>query len=252
MDRPSTKLASSHLGMPLAQYVSAYENAIMTPPDWFSDPGYERAQADIRKVSILGRDGLHDLDQISISTFRSIMHYSYSPNGYRDLGSPLLISGCIKIMSKIKESDVGSFLSYELGFTCFHIVSVGLAVCLLRGGQDLGFEIKSIVVHPELQKLYELSQRTSRIVADLASHMGGHQRDRHNCILGWSACPEHKKGSLIVSIAEAGVLLDLLYMDRHPFLEALGLTYLPGLSAVTFVLWRYVMYQRYVHPDTER
>ncbi|CAE6504111.1 unnamed protein product [Rhizoctonia solani] len=226
MDKSHSSLATSNLGMPLEQYVLAYRNAIMGPPDWFGELQHERVLADIEKVSVIGRARLYNLDNISISTLRSILHYSYSPSYYRVLGSPALISGCIKIMSSIRGLGRESSLGYELGYACLQIIAIGLGACLLQSGKDLGFSVEespAAPFGPEIPRIYEVSQVTSQLVAELASHLGG---------------------SLVISVSEAGALLNLLYTDRHPFLQVMRSTYLQGLSAVTFVLWRYATYQR--------
>ncbi|EUC62930.1 hypothetical protein RSOL_464690 [Rhizoctonia solani AG-3 Rhs1AP] len=242
MDNSTTGITRSHLGLTLEQYIVAYRNTFLEPPNWFLDLQYEKVQADIKTVSEFGRDGLYDTPNLSISTLRSIMHYSYSPTGYQDLGSPELISGCIRIMSSITMAGKEPFLSYEMGYICLHIVAIGLGACLFRRGQTQGVEINDASF--EIPVMYKASHITSQMVAELAAHLGGQQRDTYNCILGWSACPEHQRSQLVVSVAEAGTLLHLLYRARHQFLRILQSTYLVGPSAVTFVLWRYVTYQR--------
>ncbi|CAE6531474.1 unnamed protein product [Rhizoctonia solani] len=247
MDNSAKEITSSHLGMELEQYLLAYRSAIMSPPDWFGPWRYEKGRANIEIISALGRDGIVNVDDLSVSTLRSILHHSYSPTGRRELGSPALISGCIRILKSIRDEIGESPFRFELGFLCFHVIAIGMGGCLIERGQELGFEVNSITFGSEIPKIYEVPVDTSQVIVELGSHVGGRQRDSHNCMLGWSPCPEHKQGSPVVSLGEAGALLDLLYMDRHLFLGVLRSTYLPGLSAITFILWRYVTYQRFLN-----
>ncbi|CAE6488731.1 unnamed protein product [Rhizoctonia solani] len=237
----------SRWGMPLEQYVLTYGTG-KPQPDWVGGTCHEKVLADIKKVSALGLGELHYPSGISITTLRSILH-SHSPIDYVELGSPAFISGCIKLMSSIRLIEKGSPFSYELGYACFRMVAIGLAVCLLRRAAELEMRIGKIIRKANPKALTEntIQLHITHLVQDLAIHLGGREKDAYNCIVGWSACPEHPKCSAppIVSLSDTCTLLNILYEDRRLLLQAFALLCPTGISAVIFLLWRYVSYERF-------
>ncbi|CAE6415262.1 unnamed protein product [Rhizoctonia solani] len=92
------------------------------------------------------------------------------------------------------------------------------------------------------------------VVSELGTHSEGDNKESYNCVLGWSCCHECPRESEIASRSDASMLLKLLWDDDKQFTKAMLWTYSPGLSSVMYLLWRYVIYERYLqaHPSPER
>ena len=58
-------------------------------------------------------------------------------------------------------------------------------------------------------------------------------------ILGWAGIDHHRHPLLILR-TDSLLLLNLLWENRKSFLIASMSTYMPGMSAVAYLLWRYV------------
>ncbi|KAL5639460.1 hypothetical protein ACGC1H_006828 [Rhizoctonia solani] len=233
MDHSEHLINISRLGMPLEQYILTYRtNEAMHRPstDWT-----ERIKANIEKVSEIGREGGHISGDISISTIRPILLYSYSPFSYRDLSSPPLIRGCLKIMCSLKLLDISPF-SHELGYACFRIITLALGLCLAQRAQGLGLVDYDFDGHG----LRKVSQHVAELVNTIVLQTGDQMDKGYNCILGWFDCRQHSTSSPIISLPEARTLLELLFDDRQRFIRAIRSTYQPCLPTIVFFLWRFV------------
>jgi hypothetical protein len=100
----------------------------------------------------------------------------------------------------------------------------------------------NMILDPGLRPLLLLSKHVSRVIQGLIEN----ESDRnYDWILGWSKSPGHSQQPVLVSRPEALSLLNMLWEDRKMFLRAFTSTYSPGLSAVIFLLWRYLVLERY-------
>ncbi|CAE6422654.1 unnamed protein product [Rhizoctonia solani] len=235
MDRSENVFSFSRLGMPLKQYILIYQTKLNEALD---PPNTESIKACIAKVSELGRAGRRISNEISISTIRPILLYSYSPLSYQDLSSPALISGCLKIMSSLELLDVVSPFSHELGYACFRIILLSLGLCLARRAHFLGF-IDSNFDGDDPDTVW---RSIAHLIKSVVLRTGDQLDD---CALGWFNCPNHKLCSAIISLAEAKTLLRLIFNDRKRFIRAIRSTYVPGLPTLVYFMWKYVPTQRF-------
>ncbi|KEP49197.1 MYND finger protein [Rhizoctonia solani 123E] len=237
-------LVPSRWGRPLESYVVEYgmDGAIV---DLLSAVNMNDLDHDseIEKISSVSTNDWQGLNRVTISAIKKLLRLPYSPHTYPKLASPALIHGCIKLMSTIKISNRTSPFSYELGYACFRLVTACIGACLLHNTGTPAFVERSAELRPAF---------VTPVVEGIISHSGGRDRQDYNCVLGWSSCPTHAdhQVQVIVSLSDTRLLMEMLYDDRHLFLKALRSTHSPGLSAVVFLIWRYVNYQRFLQGPT--
>ncbi|CAE6509013.1 unnamed protein product [Rhizoctonia solani] len=234
MDRAESLLDISRLGLPLEKYILIYRTKLNKA---LGPPNLGKIKTCIEKISKLGQAGSRIPEDISISIVRPVLLYSYSPLSYRDLSSPALISGCLKIMSSLELLGVISPFSHELGYACFCIILRSLGLCLVQRAQILGF-VDSNFDEDDPDTMW---QSTTDLIKEVVWRKGDELDD---CILGWFDCPNHNPGLPIISLSEAKTLLRLLSDDRQRFIRAIRATHLPGLPILTYSLWKYICTQR--------
>lgn len=133
--------------------------------------------------------------------------------------------------------------SYEYGYLCFRIIAIALSVSLIERIQLLDMMTDEMMDDPETELLVTLTRYAS---AALASVLEATEDERDsNWLLGWIKSPHHPQQSFLVQRADTSSLLHTIWEDRKAFLKALVSTYLPGLSPVLFILWRYVSVEWY-------
>lgn len=97
--------------------------------------------------------------------------------------------------------------------------------------------IANMVNDSETDPLLIISGHVSRALeAEMITYNAGKGCD---FILGW-AQTDHQRHPGLVLRADALLLLNLLWENRKSFLIACMSTYMPGMSAVAYLLWRYV------------
>ncbi|CAE6420806.1 unnamed protein product [Rhizoctonia solani] len=242
-------LVPGRWGRPLEQYL----------PDYTEDRAFEELQAilaghgsseirdGVQRVSAISLDHLDEPHTVTASTLRSLLWLALTPATYPQLASPALIRGCIALMSTIKPMGKMSPFSYELGYLCFRLITISIGACLLDNTGVHAFKSRIQELRPAL---------VTPIVEGLIGGTGGRDRENCCCILGWTLCPRHAQAEvqLIVPLSDTRLLMEMLYTDRHLLLKSLISTHAPGLSAVVFLMWRYVNYQRFLqhHSLTNR
>ncbi|EUC59848.1 hypothetical protein RSOL_326460 [Rhizoctonia solani AG-3 Rhs1AP] len=236
-------LVPSYWGRPLEHYLSDYMlwGAVTVDSLMSSDnlTMIDEFRDNIDRVSAIASGDPDMSNQVSVSTLRSLHRMPYKPETYVHMANPPLISGCIKLMASIRGSGKPSPFSYELGYLSFRLVEICLGACLLDNHRVLAFKTRSPLCKPNL---------VPPVVEELSTHAGGGGRESYNCVLGWSFCPDHATADypLIISLSDTRLLMELLYSDRKLFLEAMRATHAiaGNLSALVFLFWRYVNYQR--------
>ncbi|CAE6472534.1 unnamed protein product [Rhizoctonia solani] len=123
--------------------------------------------------------------RISAKIIRPILLHSYRPADYRHFGCPMMIRVFINFIISMCVSYNESPFSCESGYACFRIVALGLGVCLIREGQDLGFrEARNLTSFRGLD-LHAMSLHINSVVYKWVSAMD-HIADFEEGIIGWS------------------------------------------------------------------
>ncbi|KDN34230.1 hypothetical protein RSAG8_12673, partial [Rhizoctonia solani AG-8 WAC10335] len=166
---------------------------------------------------------------------RHILLYSYRPSDYLDFASPMMISGLIKVLSAMCVPCDDSPFSCESGYACFRLIALGLGVCLIRKGQDLGLrEARKLTSFKGLD-LHAMSLHILRLVHELALATDS-QKGWDDRIFGWSGRQQCQEGPTIISLTDAETLLTV-YID---FQRSLNDQYLAKQRLDSFreVFWR--------------
>ncbi|KAG8688745.1 hypothetical protein FRC11_004849, partial [Ceratobasidium sp. 423] len=200
---------------------------------------------------------------VTLSDLKSILTFSRAAVSYPCYASRPLIRGCIYLMNTIKLSGKISVgipkalaltqvaqsiqpFNYEYGYLCFRIMTIALGTCLLNNSVGVEFATADMIHNSTSPLMPLLDFHVAQIMESAIRHTEGEGRDMYNCILGWSRCEDHPDKDVIVSVADVGTLFRLLWEDRALFLKAMTDTISPGLSAVIYLIWRYVIYGRYL------
>ncbi|CAE6422045.1 unnamed protein product [Rhizoctonia solani] len=122
-------------------------------------------------------------------------------------------------------------------------MTVALGACLLNDKGVLESTI-TYMIADEDSTIRAFSSHVSSIIEEAITHGVGRGRETYNCMIGWSQCPDHPQIEEVMSTADAGLLLALLWGDREQFFRVMSTTISPGLCGLVYVLWRYVIYKR--------
>ncbi|KAG8685821.1 hypothetical protein FRC11_010031 [Ceratobasidium sp. 423] len=241
-------LPQSHWGRTIDQYTRAYGSTDARKRINSADNLQGPALAAIEWISRVTPNKTNH--GATLSDLRSILEFSRSPVAYSSFASPSLVSGCIHLMSTIKVAGKTSPFSYEYGYLCFRTMTVALSTCLLKNATPPKLDIFTRYLREEtmtdLSLMETLSSYVAATVESAVDHASARKTETFNCILGWSRCTAHPRREEIVSMADAGTLLAILWDDREMFLKAMANTVSPGLSPVIYLLWRSVVYERYL------
>ncbi|CAE6450807.1 unnamed protein product [Rhizoctonia solani] len=242
-------------GRPLGVYVESFgEEEIWTRVDLAGDTR-RLAEAAIERIA---RVTPNQTDHgVTLSELRTILVYTRSQlvTSYMSFSSPSLTEGCIYLMAQISVAGKTSPFTYEYGYLCFRIMTISIGIGLLQNSIGAEYAIANMVLDPNTPPIHTLSRHVAQITEGAISHGGGQGKETYNCGIGWSRCSDHpKRQPEVVSRAAVGSLLEILWEDRESFLKAMGSTVSPELSGVIYVLWRYVIYERYLQesPKSKR
>lgn len=234
---------NSQWGRPLNLYAISYDVAAAKKRETLDSRTATEARDAINRICQLGAQ-VHQVnhngetDEITLAMLEAVLKLALSPQTFRNFASPPLISGCIKLMALVKVSGKISPFSYEYGYLCFRIIAIALSVSLIERIQLLDMMTDEMMDDPETELLVTLTRYAS---AALASVLEATEDERDSdWLLGWIKSPHHPQQPFLVQRADTSSLLHVIWEDRKAFLKALVSTYLPGLSPVLFILWRYV------------
>ncbi|KAJ1305572.1 hypothetical protein OPQ81_000572 [Rhizoctonia solani] len=238
-------------GLPLSEYVPRYTKE--SKPLFESDADIER----LLKPAKLGIQQIMDIHdhasnqdpiyQVSLSFLQSVSNLGYYPPALRYFACPSLVRGCIKLASLVKYHEKPSPFNYEYGYFCFRIIAISINACLLDRSHNLDVTIDSMTSSPE-DVLESLAERTSFFLTQKLTNIPDDQG--FNWILGWehpvSLPLQHRP---LISRLEASLLLELLWVDRKMFPNAVFSTDMPGWTHLGDrkcvgqkyyeILWRY-------------
>ncbi|CAE6513653.1 unnamed protein product [Rhizoctonia solani] len=244
---PPQKMESelhTHWGRTIDQYTESYGlNDAMKRISLVEDI-QRPAQAAIERIGqVWSKKSDHG---VNLSDLQAVLAFSQSAGAYPSFASPSLISGCIYLMAEIKVSGKSTPFSYEYGYLCFRIMSVALGMCLLDRSGTMESAIETMTDNQHIALIQTLARLVDGVVEDAVRHAAGPHKQAYNCILGWTHCPEHPKREKMISRADAATLFGVLWDDRESFLKVMAATVPPVLSSVIYLLWRYVIYERYL------
>ncbi|CUA75527.1 Photosystem I P700 chlorophyll a apoprotein A2 [Rhizoctonia solani] len=197
--------------------------------------------------------------EISVSDLLEVLNLSRSPAGYSLFSNSRLISGSVRLMSRLPRSQAGRHapFSYEYGYLCFRIIILALGMSIID--RTKGYSrllIEDMTTHLNVKPISCFSLHISRVVVDYINHATGVGRSRYtyNCVLGWLRCSDCPKMSELVSRSDASMLLRMISDDDKQFIKSMLWTYSPGLSGVVYLLWGYVRNEQYLqdHPNPNR
>ncbi|CAE6536398.1 unnamed protein product [Rhizoctonia solani] len=237
----------SHWGRTIDQYTQAYGSAYTRKRIHSVEDIQHPTMAAIERISKVTPNKTNH--GVTLSDLHSIQEFSRSPLAYSASASPSLVSGCIRLMSTIQVAGKASPFSYEYGYLCFRTMIIALSTCLLKNSTPPKLDAFTRYLSEEMADLplmEMLSSYVAMTVESAVDHASAHRTETFNCILGWSRCTEHPRREEIVSLVDAGTLLAILWDDREMFLKAMANTVSPGLSPVVYLLWRSVIYERYL------
>ncbi|CAE6474648.1 unnamed protein product [Rhizoctonia solani] len=208
---------------------------------WFGDI-QGPVQAAIDRISKVRQNQINH--GVTLLDLQSILICFRSATSYSLYASRSLIKGCIYMMSSMKISGKSSPFSYEFGYLCFRIMAVALGACLLNDKGVLGSAITCMIADEEESMIRTFSGHVSSITEEAIAHGGERGMEAYNCMVGWSQCQDHPRIEEVMSTADAGLLLALLWGGLELFFQVLSATVTPGLCGIMYVLWRYVIHKR--------
>ncbi|EUC55283.1 hypothetical protein RSOL_107890 [Rhizoctonia solani AG-3 Rhs1AP] len=168
------------------------------------------------------------------------MKMSHDPSAYKIFLSPGLASGCIALMTAIKDNEEATPFSYEYGYLCFRILLLSLGASLLSRLGDRNLERAVELMQDPRYDICLMSDIFSAQIAwSLNTLVRTPQETGCDWALGWEPHKSHPPYDEIISREEAKALIDILWEDRVGFLRAMRLTFIPGLAALLFLNWRY-------------
>ncbi|CAE6343276.1 unnamed protein product [Rhizoctonia solani] len=249
-----------HWGRPLDAYVTSYTRDKTTSrlPDSDDPQQFAIGRQMIKKICLVAHDPAVS-SNISVSDLLEVLNMSRSPAGYSLFSNSRLISGCIRLMSRLPLSRGGrqAPFSYEYGYLCFRLLILALGMSLIDGREGCSQSfMQDMATYRDMEPIYLFSLCIRGIVAEHITHSAevGDGQDIYSCVLGWLRCSECPELPELVSRSDTSTLLSMIWDDEKQFTKAMLQTYSPGLSGVVYLLWRYVQYERHLkeHPHPYR
>ncbi|EUC55286.1 hypothetical protein RSOL_107920 [Rhizoctonia solani AG-3 Rhs1AP] len=238
-------------GLPLEDYVSYH--GFHGSREKHGTVPRQLASAAVQRISSFAGDleALYPMkvtQEVSLEMLHDVLIMSHDPETYNIFLYPGLASGCITLMTTMKNGEKASPFSYEYGYLCFRILLFSLGATLLSrlGDHDFKQAIK-MMVDPQ----YDLcllsdvfSVRVADSLIDIVPMAG--QEVNCNCswILGWSHHESHPPCDRIISPERARVLIEMLWEDRADFLKVMSRTFTPGLAVLAFLNWQYACIEK--------
>ncbi|CAE6475043.1 unnamed protein product [Rhizoctonia solani] len=179
---------------------------------------------------------------VTLEMLYQILNLMHSMEGiYRLAKYPLIITGCIKLLSTIQPTP----FSYEFGYLCFNILEITLGICFIERSQGLfNMKMTSDMGLLSTAPVGELSEHIDSAVEEEIDYMlEEHKPEYTDWTLGWADFPGQATKTPLVSLSDARSLLFHLWEDRLSFFALVGCTFCPGITVVVHLLWRYVRHE---------
>ncbi|CAE6500249.1 unnamed protein product [Rhizoctonia solani] len=225
-------------GRPLDQYARSYTLSASKKASHGSAPRILASTASLQIGELSQKIGLFDstniTQQVNTATLESILKMAEDVETYQYFLSQRLIGGCIALMQKIKVSGKSSPFSYEYGFLCFRIILFSLGTYLVYRSDNYRLMQQNMVKSPAIEFPLVFSSHVAQVVQQ--EFQAAAQSLECDSILGWGSSDDHP----LASREQVKALVEMLWDDRSDLLKVLTLTYTPGISGLSFLLWRYI------------
>ncbi|CAE6377877.1 unnamed protein product [Rhizoctonia solani] len=180
------------------------------------------------------------------SVLHSALALAQDPATIRHLSDPDIVSGCIKLMTTVKDKRSISPFSSEVGWLSLRLLVIALNICLLERYDRLEETLAlfnqrhDIRAAPHILASAHLSYGITTQLSIIDT--GG------DCdwVFGWSVSPFGRQTCLLPA-SEALALLNVLWEDRKLFMRSLYSCHpnsLPGLCALLFMFARSLVHLR--------
>ncbi|CAE7232491.1 unnamed protein product [Rhizoctonia solani] len=225
-------------GRPLSQYACTYSLSSNIKAKHGSDSRIIASTSSMQIGELSHRiftpDGSNIAQQISIQTLESVLKMAEDVETYQYFLPQRLIAGCIALMQRITVSGKSSPFSYEYGYLCFRIILFSLGTHLIYRSEKYRIMQRDMVQSPDVEFPLVFSHHVSQVVEK--EFGAAAQRLECDSILGWGSSDDPP----VASREQVKVLVEMLWDDRANLLKLLTSTYTPGLSGLSFLLWRYI------------
>ncbi|CAE6382534.1 unnamed protein product [Rhizoctonia solani] len=176
------------------------------------------------------------VENITLSKLASILELTRFPDEYENLALPMLVAGCIELLSSVTPSP----FACEYGYLCFRALIFALNTCLLKYAEIWEGTIALIESTPPNQRLLRFWDRSAQIILEEAFQYDFEKKEAFNV----QSNPPRRWSIPCFDQGKLDKLLSVLHSDRKNFLIALRDTGSLGLSALFFITKKHMESKR--------